>query len=139
MEDPSKDMVSGLILGDTDFVDWVKRAFLNQMPENAEMPQLKKLRSRYSIEMIVDLVADVFFSTRGSILEKGRKQNIARDVALYFSKDCSGEKGTTVAQLFGLRSGSAVTMRYNFICKKIENDKKLKRKIGKIKKAIMKI
>jgi len=40
LENPHKDIVGGLILGDTDFIDWVKEQFLSFRDEEDEIPQL---------------------------------------------------------------------------------------------------
>ena len=44
IENPSKDIVSGIILGGTDFIHWIKRKFLSEAHDNKEKPQLKSLK-----------------------------------------------------------------------------------------------
>jgi REP element-mobilizing transposase RayT len=132
LENPADNLVSGLILGDGEFVNWVKATFLSNRSDNAEMPQLKELIPRCSFERIIEFVADAFGCTIKQILEKGRKKNIARDMAIYLSKIYSGEKGVEIARRFGLRSGSAVTMRYKFALSKINESNKLRKKVSQI-------
>jgi chromosomal replication initiation ATPase DnaA len=102
------------------------------------MPQLRKLMPRYSLDLIIDAVADVFNITKDQILEKGRKNNLARDIAIYFSKVYSGTSGVEIAHRYGMRSGSAITMRYKAATKKIEGSRRLELKVNLIKERIMK-
>ena len=52
-KNPHKDVVGGLILGDTGFVNWVKEAFLSVRDDEQEIPQIKKLKPKPSMETIV--------------------------------------------------------------------------------------
>lgn len=128
MENPASQVVSGLILGDDKFVKWIKTAFLLNRSIDPDIPQLRALMPRISFNRIIEVVADVFDSTKEQILVKGRKRNIARDMAIYFSKVYSGKSGIEIAQLFGLRSGSAVTMRYNITLKNLHDHRELQKK-----------
>ena len=48
VKDPSKHLAGGFILGDTDFVNWVKDTFLSKREDEKEIPQLKKLKPRWA-------------------------------------------------------------------------------------------
>ncbi len=71
--------------------------------------------------------------------EKGRKNNKARSLAIYFARDLSGATCNDLGDYFGAVSGAAITVRYNKIVKEMAVDKKLKRKVGKIKARIINI
>jgi hypothetical protein len=137
LENPSNKIVSGMILGDDEFVQWVKKTFLVNRSDDPELPQLRELMPRCTLDHIIEVVADVFNVTKDQILEKGRKNNLARDISIYFSKVYCGKSGVEIAQFFGMRSGSAVTMRYNTAHKKIEKSKKLDVQVSLIKQRIM--
>ena len=83
LENPSKDLTGGFILGAPDFVTWVKDTFLRPRTEEKEIPQLRKLKPKVGAEDIVEAVSMEFGCSTESIIEKGRKKNIARDVAIY--------------------------------------------------------
>lgn len=138
LANPSSKIVSGLILGDDEFVKWVKKTFLSNRSDDPEMPQLRKLKPRYSLDLIIEAVADVFNISKDQILEKGRKNNLARDIAIYFSKVYSGTSGVEIAHRYRMRSGSAITMRYKAATKKIEDSRGLELKVNLIKERIMK-
>ncbi len=43
----------------------------------------------------------------------GKKRNLIRDVAIYLSREMTGESGVSLGRYFGGISGSGVTLRYN--------------------------
>jgi hypothetical protein len=137
LKNPASKVISGLILGDDEFVQWVKTSFLSDRPLDSELPQLRALKPKISFDRVIEVVANVFGSTKEQILQKGRKKNLPRDLAIYFSKVYSGKPGIEIAQLFGLRSGSAITMRYKMVLKRIESHEELDHKLSLIKNRIM--
>ncbi len=52
--------------------------------------------------------------------KKGKKRNVARDVAIYLSREMTGESCVTLGHYFGGISGAGITVRYNHITKKIK-------------------
>jgi hypothetical protein len=51
------------------------------------------------------------------ILQKGRKKNVVCDVAIYHSRDFTGENGDDLKKYFGNISGADITIRYHhFTC-----------------------
>jgi hypothetical protein len=48
-ENPGTQGAAGFILGDRDFVTWVKESFLSGREDEKEIPQLKKLKPREQI------------------------------------------------------------------------------------------
>jgi putative transposase len=137
IENPSEHIVSSPILGDAAFVAWVKSNWLSGHENHPEIPQLRNLMPKCSLDRIIELVADAFGTSTEQIQEKGRKRNLARDAAIYLSKIYSGEQGIEIAHRFGLRSGSAVTMRSKAALKAAKKNKKLALKIDALKKSIM--
>jgi REP element-mobilizing transposase RayT len=137
LENPADKIVSGLILGDDAFVKYIKTSFLSNRSFDPDVPQLRELMPRCTLDRIIEIVADALDSTKKQILEKGRKNNQARDVAIYFSKAFSGKSGIEIARFFGLRSGSAVTMRYKMALKMMDGRRELDRKLKRIREQIM--
>jgi chromosomal replication initiation ATPase DnaA len=70
-------------------------------------------------------------------LHKGRKRNVARDVAIYLVRVLSGEKGKIIGGYFGNISGAAITKRYNCLIKQIENNKRFRDRIQRLKHKIV--
>ena len=81
----AKNLVGGFIFGSSDFVDWVKETFLAQRSEKKDIPQFTftEFKPRLSADQIVAAVCDEFDCNTDLILQKGRKKNVVRDVAIY--------------------------------------------------------
>lgn len=139
LKDPEEDIIGGFILGDIDFINWVKGTFLSTRNDEKEIPQLKKFKPKISLEKILQVVSDEFGCGKEKILEKGRKNNKARVFAIYLARDLSGATCSKLGDYFGGVSGAAITVRYNKIAKEMAEDKRLKRKVEKIKTQLVNI
>ncbi len=137
LENPSKDMIAGFILGNADFVNWVKKNFLKGDKGLREKPQLRELGTGPLPEDIVQFTSRDFTCDRDRIIQKGGKRNIARDVAIYLSRKMTAESGIELGRFFGGISGAGITVRYKYISKKIEKDRSLQRRIKRIQKQII--
>jgi putative transposase len=139
IDNPSRDVVGGAILGGADFVKWIKQDILKKDLEIKEKPQLRSLKPRLTPEDLATVVCSEFGCAREAILKKGKKGNLARDVAIYLSREMTGESGVSLGCYFGGISGAGITVRYKYIENKIETDHKLKRRAMKIRKKISNI
>lgn len=139
VKDPSEQLEGGFILGDIDFVNWVKETFLSKRDDEKEIPQLKKLKPRVAPEIIVDQVSKAFNSEAEKIRKKGLKRNKAREVAIYLSRDLGGISCSDLGVFFGGVSGALITMMEKRIAEEITRNPRLKHKIEKIKKEIFNI
>ncbi len=74
-----------------------------------------------------------------TILQKGKKKNLARDLAIYLSREMTGESGIALGRYFGGISGAGITVRCNDITKKIQSDRTLKGRVNRIRKRIINI
>ena len=138
IEDPSKDTVSGVILGGVDFVDWVKKTFLNKDSDSKEVPQLKSL-TRHTADDLIHVLCEEFGCEVATILQKGKKRNFARDLAIYLCREMTGESGVALGRYFGGISGAGIVLRYNHIANRIGMDRKLKGQVNGIRKKIVNI
>ena len=139
IENPAKDIIGGAILGGADFVKWIKQEYLEMDSEVKEKPQLRSLKPRLTPEDFIPVICREFGCAREAILKKGKKGNRARDLAIYFSREMTGESGVALGHYFGGISGAGITVRYKYIANKIETDRKLKRQTMKIRKKISNI
>lgn len=137
LENPHKEVVGGLILGDTDFVNWVKKEFLSGRDDEQEIPQIKKLKPKPPLETIVSIVCDEMGYSEEQVFEKGRNHNIGREMAIFLARDFSGVSCKALGNYFGGISGPAITLNYNHFTRKLASDKKLMDKKNKIKKRIL--
>jgi REP element-mobilizing transposase RayT len=139
IKDPSKQLAGGFILGDADFVNWVKDTFLSLREDEKEIPQLKKLKPRVTPETIVEQVSKVFKIEVTKILKKGLKRNKAREVAIFLGRELSRLSCKDLGVFFGGVSGALITMMNKRIKEEIDRDPLLKKKVEKIKYLIFKM
>jgi len=54
------------------------------------------------------------------MVQKGRKKNVARDVAIYLSRKITGKSGVELGNYFGNISGAGITVRYSRLSEQIQ-------------------
>ena len=129
----------GFILGDLDFVNWVKKTFLSSRPDDKEISQLKKLKPKVQLEAVVKAVCEEFACEAEQIIAKGRKKNKAREVAIHLARDLSGVSCKHLGLYFGGVSGALITIMYNRIAQEVEQNRRFNHRIVRIKKQILNI
>ena len=139
LENPSKQITEGLILGDTDFVNWVKKTFLTSRQGEKEIPQLKKLKPKVPLETVAKAVSEEFTCKRVQIITKGHKKNKAREVAIYLARDMSGITCRELGAYFGGVSGALITIMHKRISEEVAQNRRFKHRIDKVKKRILNI
>ena len=139
IENPNKHLNGGFILGEKEFVDWVKDSFLSGRRDEKEIPQLKKLKPKISAKAIVQAVSREYACSNEQVVTKGRKNNKPREVAIYLARDLSGLSGKDLGLYFGGVSGSLITIMYNRIAEETARNRRLKTRIEKVKKQILNI
>jgi len=138
IENPSDDVVGGVVLGRVDFVNWVKKTFLSKELNSKEIPQLKILKPRPTPDELIQAVSDEFGCGIESILGKGKKRNLARDVAIYLCREMTGETSVALGRRFDI-SGAGIAARHDRIAKRLETDRKLKGREDRIRRKILNI
>jgi len=138
VENPEKDLSGGFILGSSDFVNWVKERFLSALPDEKEIPQLRQLKPIIEKKTIVEAVSKEFGCDCESILKKGSKKNTARDMAIYLSREITGETCKNLGEYFDGISGAGITVRYNHMLKEFKRDRRLKSRADRVRKQIVK-
>jgi len=69
---------------------------------------------------------------------KGKKGNLARDVAIYLCRELTGETGVALGRRFDI-SGAGIAARHDRIAKKPKTDRKLKGRDDRIRRKILNI
>jgi len=139
VKSPDKEVGCCMILGGADFVTWIKQTFLSNEAVPKEIPQLKELRSGIELEAVVKGVCAEFGCDAETIRQKGLKRNLVRDIAIYISRQITGKSGVDIGIFFGGISGAGITMRCNHISKQLEQNRRLKGRVNRIKKRIVNI
>jgi len=135
----NKEIFGSFILGREHFVTWVKETFLLGKDDNKEIPQLKQLKTRGDPRRVVDEVCKEFGCSTEQVLKKGTKRNIAREAAIYLTKELSGLTCRDLGIYFGGVSGALITMMANRIAQRQIQDQVLEERINKIKGQIFNI
>ncbi len=137
IDNPSDSVVGGFILGAPDFVNWVKDTFLRPRSDVKEIPQLRQLKPAISIETVIEAVCSEFGCDAESVIQKGRKNNRARDIAIYLARDLTGRMAVRLGEYFGNISGPAITLRYQHMAKQKANSKNIDRQVAKIRRIVL--
>ena len=124
-ESPLIEVASSTILGAPDFIAFIKERYLAGRKPDKDLPALKELSKKASMPDIFDEVESVF----------EKDQGLARNIKLYLCQRYTGEKLKDIGKHFGIGE-SGVSQACRRIAQKIDRDKKLKRKIGKIEKKL---
>jgi REP element-mobilizing transposase RayT len=127
----------GLFFGSKKFVNRIKEKYLSEEP-HAEIPQQKLVKKDCDSQIMVDQAARIL----GCDLNKYRSSfRIAdsdkdhRDLLIYLLWQTGLHTNQAIGQIFGL-SYSAVSQRVKKFRTKIQNDKKARKKLNKIKSQI---
>ncbi|MFQ6615876.1 MAG: transposase [Fidelibacterota bacterium] len=134
---PSKHALGGVVLGGKDFVKWIQETFVSARREEKEIPQLRAIRPRISVETIVQAVCKEFDCAKEKILAKGLQRNRAREIAIFLSRSHSGVSSKNLGKFFGGVSGAAITMSCTELNKGLARDKRLQDKMKRIEKEIL--
>lgn len=118
---PLKKTVASTILGSAKFVAEIQEQHLSGKKEDRELPALRKLAVKPSLDRIVEAVRTVF-------PEDGR---LAMKAGIYLCHHFSGAKLREIGELFQL-SESGVTQASRRFGKDVEKDKKLREKLKQI-------
>ena len=133
LKSPSEQAVGGLILGNGEFVNRVKKEFLSAKEGEKEIPQLRELRPRASLERIIQAVCDEYGCREEQIRHRGSKRNMARGIAVYLARDLTGAMASDLGQFFGKISGAAITMIHNKVKRQLNRDRQLGQQLKRIK------
>jgi len=137
LENPNRQVTEGFILGDTDFVNWVKKTFLSGRQGEKDIPQLKKLKPKVPLETVAKAVCEEFSCKREQIITKGRKKNKAREVAIYIARDMSGISCRELGDYFGGVSGALITIMHKRVSEEAAKNRRFKGRINKVRKRIL--
>jgi len=118
---PLKEVVSSTILGSVDFVEAIKDKYLSNKKIDPNLPALKELCGKPSVDEITEEVESVFVEDRV----------LARGVKIYLCHRHTGKMLKEIGQHFDI-GDSGVSQASRRIAMKISQDNKLRKKIRKI-------
>jgi len=124
-DNPLDQVVSSTLLGSADFITFIKDNFLSEKKPDKELPALKELANKICMKDIFE-EAELSF-TKDKVL--------ARNVKMYLCQRYTGKKLKEIGLHFGIGE-SGVSQACRRVTQKIEEDKKLKKKIAILKKKL---
>jgi len=124
-DNPLDEVVSSTLLGSPGFITFIKDKFLSDKKPDRDMPALKELVEKASMQDILDEVESVF----------GKEPVLGRNVKMFLSQRYTCEKLKDIGTHFGIGE-SGVSQASRRVNDKIRSDKKLRRKIRKIEKKL---
>ena len=124
-DSPLDEVVSSTLLGSADFIAFIKDNFLSAKKPDRELPALKELIKKNSIQDIFEKVELVF----------NKDKVMARNVKMYLCQSYTGQKLKDIGLHFGIGE-SGVSQACRRVAQKVEKDKKLKKKIVRLEKQI---
>jgi REP-associated tyrosine transposase len=124
-DSPLDEVVSSTLLGSPDFITFIKDKFLSGKEPDKDLPALKELVEKASMQDIFDEVESVF----------GKEPALGRSVKMFLSQRYTIEKLKDIGTHFGIGE-SGVSQASRRVNDKIRSDKKLRRKIRKIEKIL---
>jgi putative transposase len=133
---PLDEAVAGSVLGSKSFLAWVRQAVPSGPGKMPDVPDHDHLVDRPSVEHIVEQVAAEFKVASEHILSRGHKQNQARDVAIYLSRELSGLRCRKLGRHFGGITGAGITIRCRHVEASVAKDKRLAQKIARLRRKI---
>jgi REP element-mobilizing transposase RayT len=122
---PLKDVVSSTLLGSAGFISHIKETFLSDERPDKDLPALKELAPKVSIQEVFDLVDESFRN----------EAKLARNVTMYLCQKYTAKKLKDIGGHFGIGE-SGVSQAVHRVRQWAENDQKLRRDIGKLEKRI---
>lgn len=122
-ESPLKNAVGTTILGTQEFVGFIKDKYLSGQKVDKELPALKTLSSRYTIE---DIIEQVDMVVKDDAM-------LSRNIKIYLSQKHTGNRLDDIGGQFGI-GGSGVCQAGRRITERIKKDKSLANIIKKIER-----
>lgn len=123
---PLSGVVSATLLGSESFVDFIKVKYVYGKKPDKEIPALKELADRPSIEQISALVDMVFLKDAG----------MSRGIKMYLCRQYSGARLKEIGTFFGIGE-SGVSQASRRIEEKMKSSRALKRKMKKAENKLL--
>jgi putative transposase len=122
---PLEGVVSSTILGTKDFIESIRDRYLTNRQFDSNLPALRALLGRPSIQEIMDEVKLIFSQDR----------LLTRGVGLYLCQRYTGERLKKIGKHFGIGE-SGVSQASRRIAMRISQDNKLKKDIAEVKERL---
>ncbi len=121
---------TGSVLGDETFTGKVLD-YLNCYPDKRELPDIKKIETKYAVSDVVGIVANYYGVREVELLSRKRTTARQRKMAVYLCKILSGKRNSDIGRTFGIGIQAVTNV--------VTEIERLKEKKKKVAKAILSI
>jgi len=118
----------GEVLGSKSFLDSLEKTL-----KQKKLLSVRRTSPRLTIDAVLEAVSASFRIPVDALLEKGRKRNLARDLAIFLSCRRCGLSGREIGTHFGGISPSTVSMRSRAVREALPSDVNLRTQLSRIK------
>jgi len=126
--DPLQGLSYGAILGGEQFVAQIRERVQRERVD-PEVAQMIQAASMVSLSTVGDEISSAYGCSRAELNTRGRKGHEARDVAIYLSREMTGESLTRIGNRFGGIRPSAVSLAHRRIVERIREDEEFGRRV----------
>lgn len=136
VRNPFKDIFAQFILGREEFIERIRERIEN-LPDNREIPTIRRLQTQPEIEEIVKKVKEYFRIQEEEIRSKGLKKNIPRQIAIYLVRRHSNAGISNIGKYFGGIGYSAVTQTVSRLQERRTKDPSLDKTVSEIERILL--
>lgn len=126
VKNPLESVTASTILGGERFIEWAKEKFLIDREEGRDIPTIRALLPRPSVEKVMTEVKKAAWNSK-----------LAREISLYLLHRYSGLKLKEIGKLFGELGESGVSQNTQRLEERMKGDRKLETLIKKIRTKLM--
>ena len=119
------------IIGEADFVKWIKEKFLSKDTSKREQPALRELRKEFKPEELIDHFTDLIGKRKEDICQRG-KQSLERSMLMEFLYRFCHITQPEIGRLVGGIDYSAVSQARKRLRVRLEEEPKLKKRFYKL-------
>jgi len=119
------------IVGEADFIEWIKEKFLSKEAPQREQPALKVLRKEFEPEELIERFTHLVGKSREGICQRGKK-SIERALLMELLYRFCRITQPEIGRLVGGIDYSAVSQARNRLQKRLEREPELKKRFEKL-------
>jgi len=136
LENPMNNVIGQIVLGGEDLLEKVRKLASKEDKLAEEIVERKKLISYPSVNRLIEIVCLELGVTEQNIKKKLRKENTARNIAIFIIRKYSGKTNKEIGEIFGGLHYSSVNRAEERLRDKMGKDKKLSDRVGRIESHI---
>lgn len=135
IRDPLREVISGIVLGRSRFWQEAKDRF-QKIKKDQEVPTLGQVHQKRDLKALVKAVATFYGVSPEKICKKDRPAHPASQLALYLSRDKTDLSLKEIAEFFGGRHYTAVSVAHRRVEHRRQKDSRFNEELNQIEEKI---